>query len=208
MRDSRASSDEEMLERLEQAEQLKLAGKHREALNILEELLIDDPGNVPALEEIADNELNLGRKGRARAAAMQAIKLDKRSYTALYILGFLACREEKWEEAETYLRTANQEHPNNPEILRCLGWVLFCSDKRTQGIVTLERALNLDTESALTLCDLGVAYLKLQNLPKARTLFSQALDIDPENERAHECVQIIQRLEQHSLKSSPSKQTR
>jgi hypothetical protein len=48
-----------VLEQLEQAEQLKLSGKHADALVILERLLLDDPANVSALEEVADNELSL-----------------------------------------------------------------------------------------------------------------------------------------------------
>jgi len=61
-------------------------------------------------------------------------------------------------------------------------------------VVTLERALNLDQENTLTLCDLGSAYLQLQNLRKARSLFQRSLEIDPENERAKECVLVAERL--------------
>ena len=84
---------------------------------------------------------------------------------------------------------------NNPEILRCLGWVLLKSGLRLQGIVTLERALNLDSDNTLALCDLGIAYLELQNFPKAKALFLRALDLEPQNPRARECVAAIDRLE-------------
>ena len=89
----------DVLERLERAEQLKLAGKHAEAIAILEELVLEDPTNVPALEEIADNELSLERFDRAQTAAKQAVALDLASYTGHYILGFLRSQESKWEEA-------------------------------------------------------------------------------------------------------------
>ena len=46
--------------------------------------------------------------------------------------------------------------------------------------MTLERALNLDSESPLTLCDLGVSYLQMQNFPKAKALFERALQLDPD----------------------------
>ena len=184
----------DVLERLERAEQLKLTGKHREALHILEELLLEDPENVSALEEIADNELSLGEYDRAEAAAKQATAMDNTSYTGFYILGFLRSRTEQWPEAMALLRQANMLKPNNAEILRCLGWALFNGGQRAQGIVTLERALNIDAESSLTLCDLGVAYLQVQNFAKARTLFARALDLDPENARARECMQAVDRL--------------
>lgn len=184
-----------VLEQLEQAEQLKLSGKHTDALAILEMLLLDDPANVSALEEVADNELSLEKFDRAEVAARQAIALDKRSYTGHYILGFIRSHERKWDEAMAHLKEANRMKPNNPEILRCLGWVLFNVNQRPQGVVTLERSLNLDRDNTLTLCDLGVAYLELKNFSKARALFGRALDLDPTNPRARECVSAVEKME-------------
>ncbi|MDD5751856.1 MAG: tetratricopeptide repeat protein, partial [Candidatus Peribacteraceae bacterium] len=182
------------LERLERAEQLKLTGKHEEALAILEQLLIEDPENVPALEEVADNELSLNHAPRAERAAREAIAICGRSYTAHYILGFLRSQEKHWKEALRELKESNALNPNNPEILRCLGWALFHAGQRAQGIVTLERALNLDQENALILCDLGVAYAEAHNIGKAAALFTRAMEIDPENPRTRECIKMVQRL--------------
>ena len=184
----------DILERLEKAEQLKLSGHHREALALLEELLLEDPENVSAFEEISDNELSLGEYARSEAAALQAVALDPDSYTGAYILGFLRSRTEQWDEAVTLLRKANALKPNNSEILRCLGWALFNTGERAQGIVTLERALNLDSDSALTLCDLGVAYLQVQNFSKSKALFRRSLELEPENIRAKECMAAVERL--------------
>jgi len=184
-----------ILEMLEKAERLKIHGKHKEALAILEELLLEDPRNVSALEEIADNELALEHVNRAKKAATQAIDLDAESYTGHYILGFLLSQCEEWPKALKHLQLANNLKSNNPEILRCLGWALFNSGQHTQGIVTLERALNLDCENPLTLCDLGVIHLQVKNFPKAKALFARALDLDPENDRAKECKEAVERIE-------------
>lgn len=184
------------LARLEEAEQLKLMGRYKEALCMLEALLIEDPENVSALEEVADNELSLENFDRAEAAALEAIKLDNESYTGHYIVGFLHSVEGQWDPAIEHLKQANILRPNNAEILRCLGWGLFNSGQRAQGIVTLERALNLDQENSLTLCDLGVAYLQTRNFPKAKSLFDRAIEIDPENPKAIECIKAVQKLEE------------
>lgn len=184
------------LERLEEAEQLKLIGQNSAALLILEELLIEDPENISALEEVADNELSLEHFNRAQAAAARAIALDAESYTGHYILGFLRSVEKQWEEGIVHLKKANSIRPNNAEILRCLGWALFNSGQRAQGIVTLERALNLDSENPLTLCDLGVAYLQTRNIVKAKSLFDRALELEPESLKALECIKAVQKLEE------------
>ncbi len=185
------------LERLERAERLKLTGHHAEAIALLEELILEDPGNVSALEEIADNELSLDHFDRAETAARQAIALDKGSYTGHYILGFLHSHAERWEEALVCLCEANRLRPNNPEILRCLGWALFRRGEHVPGLATMERALNLDSDNALILCDLGVCHLELRHFSKARALFQRALDLEPANPRARECVAAIAHLELH-----------
>lgn len=190
-----------ILQKLEKAEKFKLTGRYEEALNILESILVEDPQNIVALEEIADNELSLENTERAHQAAKQAVLLSNKSYTGHYILGFIYSNKESWEEALNHLRLANELKSNNPEILRCLGWVLFNNGQRAQGIVTLERSLNLDNENPLTLCDLGVAYLQLRNFQKSKSLFNHVLELDPENSRAKECLEAVERLEQ-SFKSA------
>ncbi len=180
---------------LERAEQLKFQGQHQEAIELLENLVLQDPENVEALEEVADNELSLEHFERAEVAAKRALALDVGSYTAHYILGYVESQRNHWPVALMHLKEANRLKANNPEILRCLGWALFRGDQKPQGIVTLERALNLDRESVFTLCDLGVVHLEMGNLRKARALFQRALDLEPDNPRARECVDAIERME-------------
>ena len=177
------------LEALELIETLKLNGEHKKSISEAQKLLCNDPNCVAALEEIADNYVSLSEFDCAEKAAIRALKLDKESYTAYYILGFLVSNQQGWEKAIGYLKKANALHPNNPEILRCLGWSTFNADKRTQGIIVLERSLNLDRENSLTLCDLGICYLQTKNFDKAVELLKKAMEIDPDNKRIQECYQ-------------------
>lgn len=199
---ARDSSSSDTLERLEKAERLKLMGKNEEALAILEQLLIEDPENIAALEEVADNYLGMEELEKAKTAAKQAITLDDKSYTGHYILGFIYSQKKEWEQSTEHLQKANTTKPNNPEILRCLGWTLFNAGQRAQGIVTLERSLNLDPENIFSLCDLGVSYLQVRNFPKAKALFIRASDLDPENARVQECVEAVQRMEKEMKKTA------
>lgn len=184
-----------IVERLERAEQLKLSGEHRDALALLEELVWEDPSNVSALEEIADNELSLDHFDRAEAAASQAVALDACSYTGHYILGFLHSHASRWDAALSSLREANRLRANHPEILRCLGWALFRKGQRISGLVTIERALNLECDNVLILCDLGVCHLELRHFSKARALFERAIDLEPDNARVRECIAVLSHLE-------------
>ncbi len=184
-------STDETIECLAQAEDLKLDGRHSEALVLLEDILSFDPENIVALEELAENELALHQFERARNAALQAVALHNDSYIGHYILGFLASRDEQWVIAHSELKLANRLNSNNAEILRCLGWVLFQSGEVICGTVTLERALNLDADNPLILCDLGVISLQSEDTAKAHTLFKRTLELDPTNKRAQEGLQSL-----------------
>jgi tetratricopeptide (TPR) repeat protein len=194
----RQTYDDTTLYTLRQSEQLKLEGKYDQALALLERLLALNPDNVAALEEIADNELSLEHFDRAMAAAKRAVALDKESFTGHYILGFIASHNEEWNVSVTELKLANKTKQNNPEILRCIGWSLFNGGERMPGVVTLERALNLDPNNPLTLCDLGVVYLRMREFDKSKVLFQRAIDLDPENVRAIDCLEMAERIEKHS----------
>ncbi len=172
---------------LNEIEELKLQGRHKESIKMAEKLLFEDPNCVEALEEIADNYVSMDDYEKAEKACGHALKLNSDSYTAKYILGFINSQKQSWEEAVKHLKSANSLHPNNPEILRCLGWALFNTKKRTQGVVILERALNLDSENSLTLCDLGICYMQMKNFDKSIELLKRAMQIDPDNSRVKDC---------------------
>ena len=194
-------------EALEEIETLKLSGEHEKSIAEAQKLLCEDPDCVAALEEIADNYVSLDQFDNAEKAALRALNLNKKSYTAYYILGFLASHQQKWGDAVNYLKKANELHPNNPEILRCLGWSTFNVNKRTQGIIILERSLNLDSENSLTLCDLGICYLQIKSFDKAVELLKKAMEIDPDNKRIQECYLAAKGFSERysSLANTPKK---
>ncbi len=174
-------------EALNSIEELKLSGDYKKSILEAEKLLFDDPNCVEALEEIADNYVSLDSYDKAEKACEHALKLNERSYTAKYILGFIHSQKQDWPKAIGFLKSSNSLHSNNPEILRCLGWALFNSNKRTQGVVILERSLNLNPENALTLCDLGICYMQMKKFDKSIELLKKAMQLDPNNKRIKDC---------------------
>lgn len=199
---------EHILAALERIEELKLNGKHEQSIEEAEKLLCKDPDCVPALEELADNYVSLDAFEKAERACHRALNLDQNSYTAHYILGFISSHHQDWNGAVERLKTSNSLHANNAEILRCLGWALFNHGKRTQGIVTLERALNLAPENSLTLCDLGICYLQVKNFEKSIELLKKAMEIDPENKRIQECYRAAKGFSDRYLSVDNSRMKR
>lgn len=181
-------------DKLAESEKYKSKGNNKKALEIAKSILSKDPGCIPAAEEVVDNLLSLEDFNEAKKVSNFIIKKNTHSYIAYYSLGFILLTNQKNKEALDYLKKANMYCPNNPEILRCLGWSLFHNNEKLKGLVTLERALNLRNDDVLILCDLGVCLLNEHIFNKSITLFEQALSLEPNNARAKECLKSAKKL--------------
>ncbi|MCF7836419.1 tetratricopeptide repeat protein [Candidatus Gracilibacteria bacterium] len=184
--------DDKIDELLDQADDLKLGGKYREAIEICEEILAEDPGCVEALEEIGDNFISLNQLKKAEKALRKAVELDSKSANATYLLGFLFSCQRDWENSIEFLEKADDLKSNHSEILRCLGWSVAMAGDRGKGIILLERAKALAPDDTFVLTDLGVCYLNEKNIQKALPIFRRVLEIDPDNEKARECLIIVE----------------
>ena len=173
---------------IDQADQLKLQGRHEDAIKVCEKLLLSDLECVEAYEEIGDNFLSLKEFEKAQRALLRAVKLDPASANANYLLGFTYSSLGEWELSIDYLEGADKVQSNHPEILRCLGWSYFHYGQKKKGIIVLERALNLAWDDCLILCDLGVCYLNEKNFERSIQLFEKVLKLEPENEKSRECL--------------------
>lgn len=173
---------------IEEADQLKLRGEHQGAIKVCEKILMGDLECVEAFEEIGDNYLSLKEFEKAEKALLRAVSLDPTSANANYLLGFTYSSLGEWARSIDYLEGADRLQTNHPEILRCLGWSYFHYGQKKKGIIVLERALNLAFDDCLILCDLGVCYLNEKNFERAIALFQKVLQIEPQNEKARECL--------------------
>lgn len=176
---------------IEEADKKKNEGKHLEAIRICERVLASDLNCVEAFEEIGDNYLSLRKYDKAEKALRQALKLNRKSANANYLLGFVYSCTGQWQNSVEFLESADNIYPNHPEILRCLGWSMYHFGQRKRGIVLLERSLFLAPYDPLILNDLGVCYLNDKNFERAAFLFKKTLQVEPDNQKARECLNAV-----------------
>mgnify|MGYP001568350917 FL=1 len=174
---------------LKQADSLKLAGKHDEAIGLANKMILMDMEYVEAYEEIGDNYLSLREYDRATKALKHALKIRPNSPNALYLLGFLYSSLGDFDKSVETLETANRVQPHHPEILRCLGWSIFHSGDRRRGLVILERARAMAPQDTLIMCDLAVCYLNDRQFEQTIGLLESALSLEPDNEKAKDCLE-------------------
>lgn len=173
---------------LKEADEKKLQGLHEEAIEICESILFEDLECGEAYEEIGDNYLSLRQFQKAINALKKALKINPESANAHYLLGFTYSAMNNWDKSIDELEVADGIEPNHPEILRCLGWSIFNSGRRKQGLILLERASAMAEKDSLILCDLGICYLNERNFDKAEEVFQKVLSLEPQNDKARECL--------------------
>lgn len=176
---------------IEEAEKKKLKGEHLDAIKLCEQILVQDLNCVEAYEEIGDNYLSLRQYDKAKKALNRALQLHARSANANYLLGFVFSAIGSFKKSIEYLENADEIQPNHPEILRCLGWSIFHDGQHKRGLIILERALNLKNDDPLILSDLGICYLNEKNFDRSSILFKKVLAIEPNNEKARECLNAV-----------------
>lgn len=186
--------DESVIGLLRESEELKSQGRNDEAIQILQTILIAHPNCLEAYEEMGDNYLSALQPEKAQKALKQALKINPLSSNAHYLMGFLLSMKEDWRHSVEELTKADEISPNHPEILRCLGWAVYNSNRRTQGISLLERSRNLSPFDPNILCDLGVCYMNSMQHEQAELVFKKALQIDPQSEQASECLAVLEAM--------------
>lgn len=91
---------------------------------------------------------------KAQIALDYAETLEKDSATGHYLRGYMALIQNEFSRAIVFLERSNRITPNNPEVLRNLGWAYTMIGDIRKGIVLLERALNIAPEDELIMEDL------------------------------------------------------
>lgn len=97
---------------LAQAEALYDRGRYQEATEILQAMLIQDPGNNEAMIRLARTEANQGRLVEALVWCKKAIAADKLSPASHYLLAIILQERGQVEEAVTSLKRALYLRPD------------------------------------------------------------------------------------------------
>lgn len=142
------------------------------------------PGNSAARNDLGVAYLELKRWD----SAIQQFKIVKNdlfyanSENATINLGLAYLGKGDYPNALAELRYVAARNSSNPVVFLSLGRVSFAMEKTEQAIAEYKKALALYSEFGAAHYYLGLAYLKLNKVPEARTSFREALRIMPDTE--------------------------
>ena len=116
----------------------------------------------------------------------RAIELKPDYHEALNFLGYLYVEENKnLDQAEAMIKKALEMEPNNGAYIDSLGWLYFKKSKFKEAIKELEKAISL-LEDPVIFDHLGDAYLKINDLEKAKLNWQNSLKLDTKQDRLKE----------------------
>ena len=101
----------------------------------------------------------------AEAVCRTIIHADPRHFDALHLLGVLLTRQDRHEEAVTYLRRAEAEKPDHALLRINLGTALLATKRFEEALAVSQSdvaTLNNRSGDAAALNNLGLAYRGLQ----------------------------------------------
>jgi len=130
--------------------------------------------------------LNANNPDAAKAAFMEAMKLDAKSPTPLMGLAEVARVQNNAADYRKWLLQALDTAPQNADVQRAWGLYEFASGRFASSETSLKKAASLDPKSALTLVDLGDLYLQGMHRPAdAAVAYRQAIKLRPNDAAAH-----------------------
>lgn len=159
---------------IQEIEQLKYQGQYIQARNKIQEHLLLHTDDYRLYEELADISLYEWDLDNAESSLALAENLHPDSATGMYLRGFIHISKGNFRLGVELLERANEMFPNNPEILRNLGWGYAMLGNPQKGIAVLKRALNLAPEDILIMEDLGVTMISEGDIEGGASMLRQA----------------------------------
>jgi tetratricopeptide (TPR) repeat protein len=165
-------------------------GRDEEAIRILESLLKRFPENDDVVKLVRQTlsiaYVNLGNFVKGEAELEILLQKFPEDPGPNNDLGYLYAEQGKnLEKAESMIRKALSEEPNNKAYLDSLGWVLFKRGKAKEALEPMKRAVDRmraevdqgGTTDATILEHLGDVYFQLHEVDKAADLWKEAASV-------------------------------
>ena len=130
--------------------------------------------------------LNRNKMKEAAAEFEMVLSLEPKSDVGIYYLLSSAYRESgDFEKSIATLEKGLEKKPEDPIMLKALGYLQFQTNRDEAAVITLERIVTLDPMDIDARIDLALLYQKKDQIEKAVAGYKEALELDPKNFVAH-----------------------
>lgn len=164
--------------------------KARKYLARARELSPDDSATLLNLANVYEK---LKEFGEAEKCLSALYRLDPTDPTVCNFYGYLLAEMRKdLDFAETLIRTALRNDPENGYYLDSLGWVYYQMGEYSKAVIELEKASAAVSDDPVILEHLGDAYKALRRMAEARTAYQKSSSLQDGNQKILEKIQSTQ----------------
>lgn len=168
------------------ASNLNSLEKDKDAIERLNKLVAEEPGNYDAWVARGNIERLREKWSDAAVSYSHAIDLDKESaqqqWTTLYFRGIAYERANEWPKAEADFRAALKIEPEQASVLNYLGYSMIEKGFNLQeALGMVEKAVELKPNDGYIVDSLGWAHYQLGDYEEAVKHLERAVELRPED---------------------------
>lgn len=162
-----------------------------EAAEAYEFVLTRAPQDFESWNNLGNARSALGDYDGSIAALERAVALDPRAAPARINLAAALAAAERRTEAETVLRAAAAEFPEDPHALLDLHGLLRADGRHEEALTVLEQAAVRDPDHAGIQLKLGIEHGLMMAPERAEAAYLRVLDLDPRQRDAYLGLAIL-----------------
>lgn len=183
-----ASAGDQVRLYLAQEQLLREAGRKDDALEIMNAALIEMPDDTELLYTRGLLAAQMNRVALHEQDLRRLLELEPDNAHAYNALGYtLADLTDRYQEALELIEKALELSPEDPFILDSMGWIQYRLGNNSDAIRYLELALNTRPDAEIA-AHLGEVLWVTGEQERARSIWEQGKDIDPENSTLIETI--------------------
>lgn len=184
---------------IKEAELLSLADKHREALDLLNEVEVLEGYNPEFHLTRASIFSQIGKYEKAIRSLHQALECSAAEMDVIYLnLSIEHQNLEQYKEAIDFLLEALKFNPNNEDAIYELAYCFELTKNFDEAVSTFKRLIDQTPYNGHVWFNLGAAYQALGEYEKALTAFDYVILIDEGFHAAYfNKANVLVRLERH-----------
>ena len=159
------------------------SGANDDAVELLEELVRDEPGFVEAVLLLVQAYEQLGRPGDALTTLETVATSARPSFRVVARLGDMYERRRRWRDAIAAYERAVALNPRNANVRRRLARALLAHGETERGREVLEELIGMRPRDTAGLQLLAELELELNNFVSAESVARQIIELEPEGLR-------------------------
>jgi len=175
-------------------------GALRQALKWYDKLLHVGRHDVELVKRthicVAELLLHIGDVHRAETHLIEVVAIDPAEAYGHHLLSRVYSEMREWDSAVHHARSACQLEPGTSEYHQILGRALLYEGDWANGCRALERALELDSNNVLAICDLAMAEAQQGRYDRAEQLLRPAIAHNRKNALLGDTLATVMRTRQ------------